>query len=618
MRFWVSMVMDKTSFVFLLRSLTWLLLNSTLSYGTLTDIRCLKALKASLEDPFQYLNSSWNFSNNTEGFICKFIGVECWNPDENRVLNIQLSDMGLKGQFPRGIENCTSLIGLNLSSNQLSGPIPFDISERLKLVTYLDLSSNDLSGEIPLSIAYCSYLNVLKLDNNRLTGQIPLQLSELSRLKTFSVANNHLSGQVPTFVNATVGPESYVNNPELCGNPLDPCKKSHAYLGRLAVGSWVAATVLVLVGVAVLFCHFRRVPMKKKKKIIIGRWQNLVEGSKDVTIFMLEKLATRMGLKDLMKATSNFSEDNIIGSGRTGTMYKAVLPNGWSLAVKRFHDSQHFLPPFTAELTTLSRVRHSNSVPLLGFCIDGKERLLIYKYMSNGNLHDLLHSVESKAKIMDWPLRLKIGIGLARGLAWLHHNCKIRIIHGNICSKCILLDQNFEPKISNFGKAMIMNLDNTHSSMNSFVNGEFEELAQPVGTRKGDVYGFGTVLLELVTGERSSQVCNASASFNGTLVEWITHLLSSSSSGLYDAVDKSLIGKGYDGEIFQFLKVACNCVQPSPNERPTMLEVCQILKTVGERCDLMIEDPEVLMSTATLSINSRLEHIGDEIVEEIQ
>ncbi|KAF8394020.1 hypothetical protein HHK36_020222 [Tetracentron sinense] len=641
MRFWVSMVMDKTAFVFLLHSLTWLLLNSTLSYGTLSDIHCLKALKASLEDPFQYLNSSWNFSNNTEGFICKFTGVECWTPDENRVLNIRLSDMGLKGQFPRGIENCTSLTGLDLSSNQLSGPIPFDISKRLQFVFSLDLSSNNLSREIPLSIANCSYLNMLKLDNNRLTGQIPQQLGKLRRLKTFSVANNLLSGQVPTFLYVPVGPESYENNPGLCGKPLDPCKghqkKYHTtFISGFAVG-WVVSTVLVVV--SILFFHFRRDPMKKKTKNIKAKSRGRKQGRHAARfilykfthhcstvgqrtlffhIFMFEKLATRMGLRDLMKATSNFSEDNIIGSGRTGTMYKAVLPNGWSLAVKRSHDSQHFLPQFTAELTTLSRVRHSNSVPLLGFCIDGKERLLIYKYMSNGNLHDLLHSVESKAKIMDWPLRLKIGIGLARGLAWLHHNCKICIIHGNICSKCILLDQNFEPKISNFGKAMIMNLDNTHSSMNSFVNGEFEELAQPVGTRKGDVYGFGTVLLELVTGERSSQVCNASASFNGTLVEWITHLLSSSSSGLYDAVDKSLIGKGYDGEIFQFLKVACNCVQPSPNERPTMLEVCQILKTVGERCDLMIEDPEVLMSTATLSINSRLEHIGDEIVEEIQ
>ncbi|KAF8398302.1 hypothetical protein HHK36_017229 [Tetracentron sinense] len=335
---------------------------------------------------------------------------------------------------------------------------------------------------------------------------------------------------------------------------------------------------------------------------------------------MLEKLATRMGLRDLMKATNNFSEDNIIGFGlgRTGIMYKAMLPNGWFLAVKRFHDSQHFLPQFIAELTTLSRVRHSNSVPLLGFCLDGKEQLLVYKYMSNGNLHDWLHSVESKPKFMEWPLRLRIGIGLARGLSWLHHNCEIRIIHGNINSKCILLDHNFEPKISNFSKAMIMKLECTNSSTNSFVKGYVApEYAQPVGSSKGDVFSFGTVLLELITGERSTQVCNASASFNGTLVEWITHLLSSTPSGLYDAVDKSMIGKGYDGEIFQLLKVAYNCVQPSPNERPTMFEVYQTLKTVGERYDLK-EDPEVLMPTETLSVHCRDEHIEVEIVEEIQ
>ncbi|XP_058745285.1 probably inactive leucine-rich repeat receptor-like protein kinase At5g48380 [Vicia villosa] len=201
-----------------------LLISSGISYGTETDIFCLKTIKNSIQDPNNYLTSSWNFNNKTEGFICRFNGVECWHPDENRVFNLKLSNMGLKGQFPRGIVNCSSLTGLDLSINDLSGNIPVDISLLLTYVTSLDLSSNEFSGEIPPSLANCSYLNTLKLDQNQLTGQIPLQLGTLTRLKTFDVSDNSLTGQVPYFTHGNVS-VNYANNSGLCGSSsLGPCK----------------------------------------------------------------------------------------------------------------------------------------------------------------------------------------------------------------------------------------------------------------------------------------------------------------------------------------------------------------------------------------------------------
>ncbi|KAK2437121.1 putative inactive leucine-rich repeat receptor protein kinase [Trifolium repens] len=127
-----------------------------ISHGTESDIFCLKSFKNSLEDPNDYLTSSWNFNNNTEGYICRFNGVECWHPDENRVLNLKLSNMGLKGQFPRGVVNCTSMTGLDLSLNELSGPIPSDISKILRFVTSIDLSYNTFTGEIPTALANCT------------------------------------------------------------------------------------------------------------------------------------------------------------------------------------------------------------------------------------------------------------------------------------------------------------------------------------------------------------------------------------------------------------------------------------------------------------------------------
>ncbi|XP_010251401.1 PREDICTED: probably inactive leucine-rich repeat receptor-like protein kinase At5g48380 [Nelumbo nucifera] len=584
-----------------LSAISWLLLTATKSDGSDADINCLKSLKSSLEDPFNYL-SSWNFNNKTEGFICKFTGIDCWHPDENRVINIRLSDMGLKGQFPKGVENCTTLTGLDLSNNNLSGPIPLDVSKMIIYATTLDLSSNRFSGQIPVSLSNCTYLNTLKLENNQLTGEIPPQFILLNRLKTFSVADNQLSGPIPTFVNTTFPSDSFANNPALCGEPLGskctaPAKKSH---GAVIIGSAVAGVVvtLLVVGVALYF-WMRTVSIRKKEEDLEGnKWAKNIKGTKGIKVSMFERSVCKMRLSDLMKSTNNFHKDNIIGSGRTGTLYKALLLDGSSLMVKRLQDTQHSEKQFISEMNTLGSVKHRNLVSLLGFCMAKKERLLVYKYMPNGCLHDRLHFVEVEAKSMEWPLRLRIGIGAARGLAWLHHNCNPRILHRNISSKCILLDEDFEPKISNFGLARLMNPVDTHLS--TFVNGDFGDLGYVapeyartlVATPKGDVYSFGIVLLELVTGERPTHVANAPEGFKGNLAEWVTKL--SSDSRLQDAIDKSLVGKDIDGELLQFLRVACNCVLPTPKERPTMFEVYQLLRAIGERYNFTVDD-EILV-----------------------
>ncbi|CAN1345258.1 Probably inactive leucine-rich repeat receptor-like protein kinase At5g48380 [Linum perenne] len=529
----------------------WLLVNCGLCYGVQSDIDCLRSIKDSLKDPFNYLNSTWNFNNDTEGFICKFTGVDCWHPDESKVLNIRLADMGLKGQFPRGLKNCTSITGLDLSSNELSGPIPDDIDLLIGFVTSLDLSSNAFSGPIPTNLSNCSYLNVLNLDHNRLTGQIPGEISNLGRIKTFNVANNLLSGPLPRFHNATIPPENYANNPGLCGGlNLDPCivDGSKKTKNGIIIGATIAGVTVAAIGVS-----------------------------------MFEKSVSKMKLNDLMKATNNFHKDNIIGSGRTGTMYKAVLEDGTALMVKRLQDSQRSEQEFLSEMNTLGSVKHSNLLPLLGFCIASKERLVVYENMENGSLYVNLHGEDEDRKPLEWSVRLKIAIRAAKGFAWLHHNCNPRILHRNISSKCIMLDAKFEPRISDFGLARLMNPIDTHLS--TFVNGEF-------ATPKGDVYSFGIVLLELVTSEKPTQVSRAPEDFRGNLVDWVKLL--SSKSKLRDAMDKSLLGKGVDSEVFQVLKVACNCVGEAPKERPTMFEVYQLLRAIGEQYQFTAED-EMMM-----------------------
>ncbi|KAJ6958896.1 hypothetical protein NC653_037229 [Populus alba x Populus x berolinensis] len=251
----------------------------------------------------------------------------------------------------------------------------------------------------------------------------------------------------------------------------------------------------------------------------------------------------------------------------------ATLPDGRFLAVKRIVDSQQFEEQIVSELKTLGTLKHKNLLSLFGFCVESNIRLLVYKYMSNGNLFDWIHSVKHRRKTLQWPLRLKVAVGVARGLARLHHGGRGQVVHLNISSKCILLDKNFEPKLSNFGKAMLA------------VHDEFCEMALV----KEDVHGFGVVLLELITGMDCSRM---NFSSNSILNEWIGNLLST--SYFKDAMDRFLIGQGFDDEIFQLLKVACNCLDCIPDQRPTMLQVYEDIKAITKRCEV-VDDSEIQM-----------------------
>ncbi|KAL1331791.1 hypothetical protein HN51_049049 [Arachis hypogaea] len=576
----------------------------TPGHATLTDIFCLKSIKESLEDPDNYLQS-WDFSNYTEGFICRFTGVDCWHPDENRVLNLKLSNMGLKGEFPRGIRNCSSLTGLDLSINHLSGHIPSDISSILTYATTLDLSSNMFSGEIPPSLANCTFLNYLKLDDNKLSGGIPPEFASLRRLKTLSLTNNELSGPVPNFPSGRS--VSYGNNRGLCGGPsLLPCsshKHLHLHLHlTFKVALLLAFVFSFIVCVVVRTMCFRsssrtRKHMKPAKfnhpdtlkyvcSLIRWKMRPLVyhirqllplhlqhNGTQQIAV-LVERLTSTMNLEELNDATESFSIDNAIGVGKMGIMYEGVLANGWHLAVKRLSDSQLFEREVLLEIRILGKLQHRNIVPLLGFCVDNKERILVYQYTSNGRLSKWLHPVESEALILTWPQRIKIALGMARALSWLHNTCNWHVVHLNVSSECVLLDESFEPKLSNFGEAKFMN-PNKHDDLG---------MAFYVEDGKKDVFDLGSVLLELVTGKTLEElVCLSN-----------TADLSVDPSTIYDAIDKSLIGKGFENEVFTLVKVACECIQPFPDDRPTMLQVYNSMTNVWEEKHESIDHSDML------------------------
>ncbi|KAF7032037.1 hypothetical protein CFC21_043265 [Triticum aestivum] len=235
---------------------------SSLCFGSEADIQCLKSVQQSVIDPNGVLKSSWYFENPypNYAYICRFTGVECWYPGENRVLSLRLGNLGLEGPFPQGLQNCSSVTGLDLSNNNFSGPIPQDISRQVPYLTSLDLSYNSFLGSIPQNISNMTYLNVLFLQHNQLSGQIPPQFDLLARLTAFNVAENLLSGPIPSLLAVRFSASSFAGNQGLCGAPLDDCPPSRRRwrpvrisLHRLNDQSSIGAAVGFVVGFVVAF-----------------------------------------------------------------------------------------------------------------------------------------------------------------------------------------------------------------------------------------------------------------------------------------------------------------------------------------------------------------------------
>ncbi|KAH0654288.1 hypothetical protein KY289_031966 [Solanum tuberosum] len=539
------------------------------------------SIKDSLEDPFNFLNTTWKFDKQTEGFICRFAGIQCWHDDESRVLSISLSDMRLKGEFPRGIKNCTSITSLDLSSNEIYGTIPSDISKLIEFIIMVDLSSNLLSGAIPSNIANCSFLNSVRLDSNKLDGPIPAEIGSLNRLKNFNVANNMLTGPVRRFINATFPPESYANNAGLCGSPLKACVTKRIGFHHILLSTVLNRRVQFACGFVTGLPGVKKMLLfiNKRTKVMVidgNESPQREEVNNDPKILKMEKIVTRMSFLELSKVTLNFSQDNEIGNGMLGKVYKALVPNGWTVAIKRFHVSEDLEEEFVSEITTLGSLRHPNLVPLIGFCSERDERILVYKYMPNGNLHEWLHSTDDKARLLDFNLRVKIVLGVAKALTWLHDGGNFHVVHSNISTQCILLNENFDPKLSNFWEATLAKTNDIDSNLSLFPIVECLDFT----TYKKDVYRFGVVLLELLTRKKSYILSCSSLN------------LSSSSFASPLDVDKLLLGQGFDNMVMQLLELASNCMKFIPDQRPTMQQVYQTVAAIARVHD-QTEDSEI-------------------------
>ncbi|ESQ31704.1 hypothetical protein EUTSA_v100036151mg, partial [Eutrema salsugineum] len=506
-----------------------------------------------------YLNLS---SNNFKGKIPTELG-HIINLDK-----LDLSGNNFSGSIPLTLGDLEHLLILNLSRNHLNAQLPAEFGN-LRSIQMIDVSFNLLSGVIPTELGQLQDLNSLILNNNKLHGKIPDQLTNCSTLINLNVSFNNLSGTVPSMKNfSRFAPASFIGNPYLCGNWVGSiCGPS---LPKLP-GFSKAVVICIVLGFITLLCMIIIVVYKSKqqKKPLKGSSKQ-AEGSTKLVILHMD-LAIHT-FDDIMRVTENFSEKFIIGYGASSTVYKCTLKTSRPIAIKRLYNQYpHNLREFETELETIGSIRHRNIVSLHGYALSSIGNLLFYDYMENGSLWDLLHGPLKKVKL-DWETRLKIAVGAAQGLAYLHHDCTPRIIHRDIKSSNILLDENFEAHLSDFGIAKSIPTSKTHASTYvlgtiGYIDPEYARTSRL--NEKSDIYSFGIVLLELLTGKKA--VDN-----EANLHQMV--LSKADDNTIMETVDPEVTVTCMDlGHLRKTFKLALLCTKRNPLERPTMLEVSRVL-----------------------------------------
>ncbi|XP_062082453.1 probable LRR receptor-like serine/threonine-protein kinase At1g67720 [Humulus lupulus] len=470
------------------------------------------------------------------------------------------SDWALEGgdpcqPVPWSWVNCSSdprpkIVSIMLSCKNLTGNIPSDLTKLSGLVEVW-LDGNSLTGSIP-DFTGCVNLQIIHLENNQLTGGLPSSLTNLPNLKELYVQNNMLSGKVPKGLLNKKMVLNYTGNVDLhegssSGNHMS-----------IIIGASIGAAVLLVSTIVSCLC-FPKLSQRNRDK-----------GASE------SQAPTETGhcfaLSDIEVATKKFEKK--IGSGGFGDVYYGKLKDDIEIAVKVLaSNSNQGKREFSNEVTLLSRIHHRNLVQLLGYCQEDGKSMLIYEFMHNGTLKEHLYGPLTQGRSINWIKRLEIAEDSAKGIEYLHTGCTPAIIHRDLKTSNILLDKQMRAKVSDFGFSKVSVDGESHVS--SVVRGTVGYLdpeyynSQQL-TDKSDIYSFGIILLELISGQEAIS-CDSFGLNCRNIVQWAKQHIES--GDIHSIVDPALHNEYNIQSMWKIAEKALMCVQPHGYMRPSISEV---------------------------------------------
>ncbi|KAL6282475.1 hypothetical protein ACE6H2_013404 [Prunus campanulata] len=544
-----------------LDNLAYLYLSSNQLYGSIPS--CLGNLTTSL----RYLSLAFNSLSST-------IPPNFWRLVD--ILIVDLSSNYLIGHLSQDIGNLKVVIEVDLSNNNLSGILPSTIGGLQGLVN-LSLANNNLEGPIPSSFDGLLSLQLLDLSRNNMSGMIPKSLEALSLLKYMDVSFNRLQGEIPTggpFQNFSA--QSFVSNKALCGAArlqVPPCKNG------TVEPNWRKAKYIIP-GIISIILFVASVSI-----FVLCRKRN-VEVAGEATS-LPKHLWRRVSHLELLRATNGFNENNLLGSGGFGSVYKGTLSDGIDVAVKVFSlQLEGAFKSFDRECEMLSNIHHRNLIKIISCCSELDFKALVLNYMPNGSLEKWLYSQNS----LNILQRLNIMIDAASALEYLHRGYSIPIVHCDMEPSNILLDDDMVAHVADFGIAKLLGGgDSITQTMTLATVGYMAPeygLEGMVSTR-GDVYSFGIVVMETFTRRKPTDEM-----FDGemNIKQWIANSLVLPDAKIDEVVDANLLGIGTEQEdddhvrkrdcISAIMRLALTCCAESPEERISMKEAVATLNKI--------------------------------------
>ncbi|KAL5547569.1 hypothetical protein UlMin_002800 [Ulmus minor] len=556
-------------------------------------------------------------------------------PSLGKCINLEILDLShnqLSGVIPREVAGLRSLkLYLNFSSNHLHGLLPMELS-KMDMVLAIDLSSNNLSGTIPPQLGSCIALEQLNLSRNFLEGPLPVSIGQLPYLRQLDVSSNHLTGEIPQSLQASstlkllnfsfnnfsgnvsskgvfsfLSIDSFLGNEGLCGSikGMSRCRRKHNH--HLII----IPIVLSIFGTFIMciFCYSLVLKSKIRNQMAIFNRGDIEDGEGDKK----DLKYPRISYQQLIDATGGFSPSSLIGSGQFGHVYKGVLQDNTRIAVKVFDLKAAGIisASFKRECQILKRTKHRNLIRIITICSRPDFKALVLPLMSNGSLERHLYPSHGLRNGLNLAHLVNICSDVAEAVAYLHHHSPVRVVHCDLKPSNILLNEDMTALVTDFGIARLLKGGDesniatddsiSFSSADGLLCGSVGYIAPEYGlgrraSTQGDVYSFGVLLLEIVTGKRPTDGFSVEGS---SLHDWVkSHFPGRLQPIVEQAMEKyaqEVMPKHYNkiwiNAILELIELGLMCTQYNPSTRPNMQDVAHEMGRLKE----YLSDPSAVL-----------------------